>query len=159
LPNLQRIAQITLDENTLIRRSPDIEHERRIAIYDLLEANSFQPIGEFEGPYNLLMGMEENRLVLNIRNSDYELLTRVLVPLMPFRRIIKDYFTICESYFQAIKSAQPSKIEAIDMGRRGLHNDGSDLLRERLDGKIIVDNETARRLFTLICILQIRSQI
>jgi len=159
LSNLQRIAQITLDENTLIRRSPDIEHERRIAIYDLLEANSFQPVGEFEGPYNLLMGMEENRLVLNIRNSDYEPLTRVLVPLMPFRRIIKDYFTICESYFQAIKSAQPSKIEAIDMGRRGLHNDGSDLLRERLDGKIIVDNETARRLFTLICILQIRSQI
>ncbi len=159
MSNLQRIAQITLDENTLIRRSPDIEHERRIAIYDLLEANSFQPVGEFEGPYNLLMGMEENRLVLNIRNSDYEPLTRVLVPLMPFRRIIKDYFTICESYFQAIKSAQPSKIEAIDMGRRGLHNDGSDLLRERLDGKIIVDNETARRLFTLICILQIRSQI
>ena len=157
MSNLQRIAQITLDENTVIRRSPDIEHERRIAIYDLLEANSFQPVGEFEGPYNVLMGMEENRLVLNIRNSDDEPLARVLVPLMPFRRIIKDYFTICESYFQAIKSAQPSKIEAIDMGRRGLHNDGSDLLRERLDGKIIVDNETARRLFTLICILQIRS--
>ena len=157
MSNLQRIAQITLDENTVIRRSPDIEHERRIAIYDLLEANSFQPVGEFEGPYNVLMGMEENRLVLNIRNSDDDPLTRVLVPLMPFRRIIKDYFTICESYFQAIKSAQPSKIEAIDMGRRGLHNGGSDLLRERLDGKIIVDNETARRLFTLICILQIRS--
>ena len=157
MSNLQRIAQITLEENTVIRRSPDIEHERRIAIYDLLEANSFQPVGEFEGPYNVLMGMEENRLVLNIRNSDDEPLTRVLVPLMPFRRIIKDYFTICESYFQAIKSAQPSKIEAIDMGRRGLNNDGSDLLRERLDGKIVVDNETARRLFTLICILQIRS--
>ena len=157
MSNLQRIAQITLDENTVIRRSPDIEHERRIAIYDLLEANSFQPVGEFEGPYNVLMGMEENRLVLSIRNSDNDPLTRVLVPLMPFRRIIKDYFTICESYFQAIKSAQPSKIEAIDMGRRGLHNEGSDLLRERLDGKIVVDNETARRLFTLICILQIRS--
>ena len=157
MSNLQRIAQITLDENTVIRRSPDIEHERRIAIYDLLEANSFQPVGEFEVPYNVLMGMEENRLVLNIRNSDDDPLTRVLVPLMPFRRIIKDYFTICESYFQAIKSAQPSKIEAIDMGRRGLHNDGSDLLRERLEGKIVVDNETARRLFTLICILQIRS--
>ena len=155
--NLQRIAQITLDENTVIRRSPDIEHERRIAIYDLLEANSFQPVGAFEGPYNVLMGMEENRLELNIRNSDDDPLTRVLVPLMPFRRIIKDYFTICESYFQAIKTAQPSKIEAIDMGRRGLHNDGSDLLRERLEGKIVVDNETARRLFTLICILQIRS--
>ena len=157
MSNLQRIAQITLDENTVIRRSPDIEHERRIAIYDLLEANSFQPVGEFEGPYNVLMGMEENRLVLSIRNSDNDPLTRVLVPLMPFRRIIKDYFTICESYFQAIKTAQPSKIEAIDMGRRGLHNDGSDLLRERLEGKIVVDNETARRLFTLICILQIRS--
>ena len=157
MSNLQRIAQITLDENTVIRRSSDIEHERRIAIYDLLEANSFQPVGEFEGPYNVLMGMEENRLELNIRNSDDDPLTRVLVPLMPFRRIIKDYFTICESYFQAIKSAQPSKIEAIDMGRRGLHNDGSDLLRERLEGKIVVDNETARRLFTLICILQIRS--
>ena len=157
MSNLQRIAQITLDENTVIRRSPDIEHERRIAIYDLLEANSFQPVGEFEGPYNVLMGMEENRLELNIRNSDDVPLTRVLVPLMPFRRIIKDYFTICESYFQAIKTAQPSKIEAIDMGRRGLHNDGSDLLRERLEGKIVVDNETARRLFTLICILQIRS--
>ena len=157
MSNLQRIAQITLDENTVIRRSPDIEHERRIAIYDLLEANSFQPVGEFEGPYNVLMGMEENRLELNIRNPDDDPLTRVLVPLMPFRRIIKDYFTICESYFQAIKTAQPSKIEAIDMGRRGLHNDGSDLLRERLDGKIVVDNETARRLFTLICILQIRS--
>ena len=157
MADLQRIAQITLDENTVIRRSPDIEHERRIAIYDLLEANSFQPVGEFEGPYNVLMGMEANRLELNIRNSDDDPLTRVLVPLMPFRRIIKDYFTICESYFQAIKSAQPSKIEAIDMGRRGLHNDGSDLLRERLEGKIVVDNETARRLFTLICILQIRS--
>ena len=157
MSNLQRIAQITLDENTVIRRSPDIEHERRIAIYDLLEANSFQPVGEFEGPYNVLMGMEENRLVLSIRNSYNDPLTRVLVPLMPFRRIIKDYFTICESYFQAIKSAQPSKIEAIDMGRRGLHNEGSDLLRERLDDKIVVDNETARRLFTLICILQIRS--
>ena len=157
MSNLQRIAQITLDENTVIRRSPDIEHERRIAIYDLLEANSFQPVGEFEGPYNVLMGMVENRLVLNVRNSKDDLLTRVLLPLMPFRSIIKDYFTICESYFQAIKTAQPSKIEAIDMGRRGLHNDGSDLLRERLEGKIVVDNETARRLFTLICILQIRS--
>ena len=158
MSNLQRIAQIILDENTVIRRSSDIEHARRIAIYDLLEANSFQPVGEFEGPYNVLMGMEENRLVLNIRNSDGEPLTRVLVPLMPFRRIIKDYFTICESYFQAIKSAQPSKIEAIDMGRRSLHNDGADILRGRLVGKIVLDNETARRLFTLICILQIRSR-
>jgi len=153
----QRIAQITLDEKTIIRRSPDIEHERRVAIYDLLEANSFQPAGAFDGPYHVLLGMEENRLALDIRDENDQPLTRILVPLTPFRRIIRDYFTVCESYFQAIKSASPSKIEAIDMGRRGLHNDGSDLLRERLEGKIDIDNETARRLFTLVCILQIRS--
>ena len=157
MPNLQRIVQIALDEETVIRRSLDIEHERRIAIYDLLEANSFQPVGDFKGPYKVLMGMEENRLVLNVRNTDNEPLTRVLIPLMPLRRVIKDYFKVCESYFEAIKTAQPSKIQAIDMGRRSLHNDGSDLLMERLHGKIIVDNETARRLFTLICILQIKS--
>lgn len=153
----QRIAQITLDEKTIIRRSPDIEHERRVAIYDLLEANSFQPAGAFDGPYHVLLGMEENRLALDICDENDQPLTRILVPLTPFRRIVRDYFTVCESYFQAIKSASPSKIEAIDMGRRGLHNDGSDLLRERLEGKIDIDNETARRLFTLVCILQIRS--
>ncbi|HJM91372.1 MAG: UPF0262 family protein [Alphaproteobacteria bacterium] len=153
----QRIARISLDERTVIRRSADIEHERRVAIFDLLEGNSFRPIGDFQGPYHVLMGMEENRLALDIHDESDAPLIRVLLPLTPFRRIIKDYFTICESYFQAIKSASPSKIEAIDMGRRGLHNDGSDLLRERLEGKIEIDNETARRLFTLLCILQIRS--
>ena len=152
-----RIAQITLDECTVIRRSADIEHERRVAIYDLLEANSFQPVGEFQGPYHVLLGMEENRLALDINDLSDTLLTRILLPLTPFRRIIRDYFTICESYFQAIKSASPSKIEAIDMGRRGLHNEGSNLLRERLDGRVVLDNETARRLFTLVCIIQIRS--
>ena len=157
MSNPHRIARITLDERTVIRRSADIEHERRVAIYDLLEANSFQPVGDFSGPYHVLMGMEENRLALDIHDDGDALLTRILLPLTPFRRIIRDYFTICESYFQAIKTASPSRIEAIDMGRRGLHNEGSDLLRERLDGKVAVDNETARRLFTLICILQIRS--
>ncbi len=157
MSNLQRIVQITLDEETVIRRSPDIEQERRIAIYDLLEANSFRPAGDFEGPYKVLMGMEENRLALNIRNTDDEPLTRILIPLLPFRRITKDYFTVCENYFEAIKTAQPSKIQAIDMGRRSLHNEGSDLLRGRLNGKIIVANEPARRLFTLICILLIKS--
>ena len=126
-------------------------------IYDLLEANSFQPVGEFQGPYHVLLGMEENRLALDINDLSDTLLTRILLPLTPFRRIIRDYFTICESYFQAIKSASPSKIEAIDMGRRGLHNEGSDLLRARLDGRVVLDNETARRLFTLVCIIQIRS--
>ncbi|MFP6748097.1 MAG: UPF0262 family protein [Alphaproteobacteria bacterium] len=153
----RRIVKLTLDEKTFIRRSPDIEHERRVAIYDLLEANSFQPAGPFEGPYHVRLGMEENRLALDIRDVNEAPLTRVLIPLTPFRRIIKDYFTVCESYFQAIKSASPSKIEAIDMGRRGLHNEGSDLLRDRLQGKIAVDDETARRLFTLVCILQMRS--
>ena len=156
MSNPDRITRISLDERTVIRRSADIEHERRVAIYDLLEANSFQPVGDFKGPYHVLMGMEENRLALDIRDEADTPLTRILLPLTPFRRIIRDYFTICESYFQAIKSASPSKIEAIDMGRRGLHNEGSDLLRERLDGKVLVDNETARRLFTLVCILQIR---
>ena len=149
--------QITLDEETVIRRSPGIEQERRIAIYDLLEANRFCPVGNFEGPYSVLMGMQENRLVLNIRNTDDEPLIRVLIPLTPLRGIIKDYFKVCESYFEAIKTAQPSKIQTIDMGRRSLHDDGADLLRDRLNGKIVVDNETARRLFTLICILQVKS--
>ena len=114
MSDLQRIVQIALDEETVIRRSPDIEQERRIALYDLLEANKFRPIGDFKGPYKVVMGMEESRLVLNIRNIDDEPLTRVLIPLMPLRRIIKDYFRVCESYFQAIKTAQPSKIQAID---------------------------------------------
>lgn len=157
MANLQRIVQIILDEETVIRRSPDIEQERRVAIYDLLEANSFRPVGAFEGPYKVLMGMEENRLVLNIQNTDNQPLARVFIPMMSLRRIIKDYFKVCETYFQAIKTAHPSKIQAIDMGRRSLHNDGSDLLIEHLDGKIVLDNETARRLFTLICILQIKS--
>lgn len=152
----QHIAKITLDEHTVIRRSADIEHERRVAIFDLLEENSFAPSGDFDGPYHLHMGMEENRLVMDVRDTDDEPLTRILLPLTSFRRTIRDYFTICESYYQAIKTASPSQIEAIDMGRRGLHNEGSQLLRERLADKVTVDLDTARRLFTLICVLQIR---
>ena len=152
----QHIAKITLDEHTVIRRSADIEHERRVAIFDLLEENSFAPSGDFDEPYHLHMGMEENRLVMDVRDTDDEPLTRILLPLTSFRRTIRDYFTICESYYQAIKTASPSQIEAIDMGRRGLHNEGSQLLRERLADKVTVDLDTARRLFTLICVLQIR---
>ena len=152
----QRIARITLDERTVIRRSADIEHERRVAIFDLLEGNSFRPIGEFEGPYHVLMGMEETRLALDIHDVNDAPLTRILLPLTPFRRIIKDYFTVCESYFQAIKSASPSKIEAIDMGRRGLHDEGSSLLREHLEGKFDIDFNTVWRLFTLFCVLHLR---
>jgi uncharacterized protein (UPF0262 family) len=149
-------VHLTLDERTVIRRSQDIEHERRVAIFDLLETNLFSPAGEFEGPFRLTMGMRDNRLVFNVRDNDDIPLTEILLPLTPFRRIIRDYFTVCESYYQAIKVDSPSRIEAIDMGRRGLHNEGSELLRERLADKATVDHETARRLFTLICVLQIR---
>ena len=152
----QRIVHIALDERTVIRRSPDIEHERRVAMYDLLEENRFRPVGDYQGPYSLELGMEENRLVMAIGDPGGGPLGRVLLPLSPFRRVIKDYFTICESYYQAIKTASPSQIEAIDMGRRGLHNEGAELLRERLTDKIEIDEDTARRLFTLVCVLQIR---
>ena len=152
----QRIVHIALDERTVIRRSPDIEHERRVAMYDLLEENRFRPVGDYQGPDSLELGMEENRLVMAIGDPGGGPLGRVLLPLSPFRRVIKDYFTICESYYQAIKTASPSQIEAIDMGRRGLHNEGAELLRERLVDKIEIDEDTARRLFTLVCVLQIR---
>lgn len=152
----QRIANITLDESSVVRRSADVEHERAVAIFDLLEDNRFAPVGDYQGPYNLNLGIAENRLRFEIRSDGDAVLGTVVLALSPFRRIVKDYFTVCESYFEAIKSASPSKIEAIDMGRRGLHNEGSQLLRERLDGKIEIDFDTARRLFTLICVLHIR---
>lgn len=152
----QRIAGITLDESSVVRRGADVEHERAVAIFDLLEDNRFAPVGDYRGPYNLNLGIAENRLRFEIRDDGDAVLGTVVLALSPFRRIVKDYFKVCESYFEAIKSASPSKIEAIDMGRRGLHNEGSQLLRERLDGKIEIDFDTARRLFTLICVLHIR---
>ena len=152
----RRIAKVSLDERTVVRRSPEVEHERAVAIFDLIEENFFAPVGDSGGPYSLYLGIEENRLVIDIRSEAEEALGKVILALSPFRRIVKDYFQICESYYQAIKQASPSQIEAIDMGRRGLHNEGSDLLRERLAGKIALDNNTARRLFTLICVLHIR---
>lgn len=152
----QRLMAVQLDEKTLVRRKPEVEHERAIAIYDLLEENYFHPAGGFHGPYSLHISVTDNRLHLDIRTEDEAPLQEVTLPLAQFRAIVKDYFMICESYFAAIKKATPSQIEAIDMGRRGLHNEGSELLRERLAGKIDVDFETARRLFTLVCILHIR---
>jgi len=154
-PN-QRIASIVLDEPQTVRRSPEVEHERKVAIFDLLEDNVFAPHGSSAGPYNLHLSIEENRLVFDIRDAAEEPLGKVILSLSPLRRIIKDYFLICESYYEAIRSASPSKIEAIDMGRRGLHNEGADLLRERLNGKITLDHDTARRLFTLICVLHMK---
>jgi uncharacterized protein (UPF0262 family) len=151
------IVKLTLDEQSVVRRSADVEHERRVAIFDLLEENLFAPVGHIGGPYNLHLGIEENRLVFDIRDEADEPLGKVMLALSPFRRVVKEYFEICESYFQAIKTASPSRIEAIDMGRRGVHDTGSQLLRERLDGKIEIDFPTSRRLFTLICVLHIRA--
>ncbi|MDP1626556.1 UPF0262 family protein [Parvibaculum sp.] len=151
-----RIADLVLDEHTVMRRSPDVEHERKVAIFDLLEENTFAPVGSNGGPYVLHLAIEENRLVFDIRLEPSEPHGKVLLSLTPFRKLIKDYFMICESYYDAIKTAAPAQIEAIDMGRRGLHNEGSELLKERLAGKIDMDFDTARRLFTLICVLHIK---
>ena len=148
-----RIVAVTLDEESIGRSGPDIEHERTIAIYDLLEMNHFAPVGHTGGPYALHLSINDNRLVFDIRRENGEPVVAHLLSLNPFRRVVKDYFMICDSYYQAIRTATPDKIEAIDMGRRGIHNDGSEILMERLKDKIIVDHDTARRLFTLICVL------
>jgi len=152
----QKLIAISLDEATVVRRNADIEHERRVAIFDLLEENSFQPVGDHAGPYHLHLGIEENRLVFAIHDASDVLLGKVILALSPFRNLIKEYFMVCESYYEAIKTASPARIEAIDMGRRGLHNQGSTLLIERLAGKIEIDFDTARRLFTLVCVLLIK---
>jgi uncharacterized protein (UPF0262 family) len=152
----RRIVKITLDERSVVRRNADIEHERAVAIFDLLEENSFAVAGDAPGPFHLHLGIEENRLVFDIRSTAEEPVDRILVPLTPFRSIVKDYFLVCETYFQAIRTASPSRIEAIDMGRRALHNEGSELLRERVAERVTIDLNTARRLFTLVCVLHIR---
>ena len=149
----RRLVKITLDEGSIGRSSQDIEHERAVAIYDLIEDNSFAPADHDGGPYALHLSITENRLVFDIRQQDGAPLMAHLLSLTPFRKIVKDYFMICDSYYKAIRTASPTQIEAIDMGRRGLHNEGSELLKERLKEKIDVDFDTARRLFTLICVL------
>jgi uncharacterized protein (UPF0262 family) len=151
---MHRLQSVELDDESLAAVSRDQEQERQIAIFDLLEENSFHPEGAERGPYDLQMGLVENRLVLDVRGPDYE--RRHILSLSPFRSLIKDYFMICESYYQAIRSSTPAQIEALDMGRRGLHNEASELLRTRLAGKIETDIDTARRLFTLICALHWR---
>ncbi len=152
----KRIVRIDLDERTVLSRSPEVEQERAVAIYDLLEENSFYPVEDEGGPYHLRLSVQDGRLVFDVRDTDDAERTRVQLPLSPFRRVVRDYFAICDSYYDAIKRLSPSQIEAIDMGRRGLHNEGSEMLRERLDGKIVFDFPTARRLFTLVCVLHIR---
>jgi len=148
-----RLVAITLDENSIGRSGPDIEHERAVAIYDLLEENAFAPVGHRNGPYKLQLGIKENRLVLDIRRENDKPVIAHLLSLTPFKRIVKDYFMICDSYYAAIRTATPDKIEAIDMGRRGLHDEGSRILQDAIKRKVKVDFDTARRLFTLICVL------
>jgi uncharacterized protein (UPF0262 family) len=155
-----RIIDVTLDERTILWRSADIEQERRIAIFDLLEDNRFAPQrvhpDGYAGPYRLHLRVEEGRLALEIRRADGSQLETIVLGLARFRRPIRDYFAICDSYYQAIRNATPAQIETVDMARRGVHNEAAELLRERLEGKIDVDFDTARRLFTLICVLHIK---
>ncbi len=150
-----RLVEVFLDEASIARCTPDIEHERNVAIYDLLETNFFELLKEgANGPYSLQLALEENRLVFHVGDEHQKPINSLMLSLSSFKRLVGDYFLLCESYFEAIKTAPPSRIEAIDMGRRGLHNEGAQLVQDRLSGKINVDFETARRLFTLICALQ-----
>lgn len=147
-----RLCDVVLDD-TIGRATPDVEHERAVAIFDLIEENTFEPIGHAGGPYRLNISLLDSKLVFTVRTETGEDVATHILSLTPFRRIVKDYFLICESYYQAIRSATPSQIEAIDMGRRGIHNEGSQTLVDRLSGKIKFDFDTARRLFTLVCVL------
>ena len=148
-----RLVDVELDQS-IGRSTPDVEHERAVAIFDLIEENRFWPVNDTgAGPYKLKLSLAEQRLVLAISREGGELVATHILSLTPFRRIVKDYYMICESYYAAIRTSTPSQIEAIDMGRRGLHDEGSRTLQERLDGKVTVDFQTARRLFTLVCVL------
>lgn len=151
-----RLVDVELDES-IGRSTPDVEHERAVAIFDLVEENSFRPVSDAgEGPYKLKLSLQESRLIFAVTRENGEAVITHILSLTPFRRIVKDYYLICESYYDAIRSSSPSQIEAIDMGRRGLHNEGSQTLMDRLAGKIEVDFDTARRLFTLVCVLHWR---
>jgi uncharacterized protein (UPF0262 family) len=148
-----RLAAVTLDEASLGSSNDDVEHERRVAIYDLIEENKFRPFGHDGGPYALQLGISGNRLVLDIRQTDGTPVIAHLLSLAPFRRIVKDYFVVCDSYYAAIRTATPDRIEALDMGRRALHDEGSRIVMERLKRKVELDFDTARLLFTLITVL------
>jgi uncharacterized protein (UPF0262 family) len=150
-----RISAIALDEKSVVSRTLAIEQEREVAISDLLEKNRFKPRGSATGPYRLALSVKENRLVFDIAREEGVRVGRILLSLSPFRGIVKDYFLVCDSYYRAIRTAPPSQIESLDMGRRAVHNEGTTLLLERLSGKVETDFETARRLFTLICVLHL----
>lgn len=152
------IVKLQLDERSMLRRKPEIEHEREVAIFDLLEENIFTLTGDgaHPGPFHVYLRLAEDRLVMSVHDTDDQVIRQIALPIKPLRTVIKDYFIVCESYFDAIKTSSPSQIEAIDMGRRALHNEGADTLRERLAADAFIDKATARRFFTLLCVLHMR---
>lgn len=156
MSDANRLVAIDLDESSLAAATADAEHERRVAIFDLLESNAFAVEGADAGPYRLSLSVIDQRLVFAVASETGADVRTVILSLAPFRKVIRDYFLVCDSYYSAIRNATPAQIEAIDMGRRGLHNEGSELLAERLSGKVTIDFDTARRLFTLICALHVR---
>lgn len=151
----ERILTLTLDENSIGARTPETEHERVVAMTDLLHENAFALVEAPCGPYDVVLRAEENRLVFDL-TGQAGAVRRISLPVQPLKRTIRDYFMICESYYLALKEAKPHKLEAIDMGRRGVHNEGSELLKSLLEAKITVDFATARRLFTLVCVLHLK---
>ena len=150
-----RIIDIELDERTIIRRSDEIEQERKVAIFDLLEGNYFKPEGQ-EGPFRIRLRIEDNRLAIEVKDEEGRALETIRLGLARFKRPVRDYFAVCESYFKAVRSDSPKGLETIDMARRSIHNEAAELLQECLDGKVELDFDTARRLFTLICVLHIK---
>ena len=152
----KRLIEITLDDASIGRGTPDQEHEREIAIYDLIEDNRFALVGHDGGPYTLLLALHDAKLAFDIRDDGGATIVTHILSLTPFRKILKDYFMVCESYYDAIKTSSPAQIEAIDMGRRALHNEGAAMLAERLAEHADLDHNTARRLFTLLCVLHMR---
>ncbi len=151
----QRIIDIELDDRTIIRRNDDVEQERKIAIFDLLEGNHFDPAGH-EGPFRVVLRVEDNRLAIDLRDEAGSPLDTIRLGLARFRRLIRDYFAICDSYYKALRADAPHRIEAVDMARRAVHNEAAELLKECLNGKVELDFDTARRLFTLVCVLHIK---
>ena len=155
-----RIVSVELDEQSILSWNADIDHERRVAIFDLLEQNRFEPVEPlakgYAGPYRLFLRVEDNRLAFDIADESGVHLHTLVLATAAFRRVMREYFAVCESYFEAIKHASPRQIEAIDMGRRGLHNEGAERLKERMADKVRIDDLTARRLFTLVCVLHLR---
>ena len=155
---MTRIAHIELDDGNLPPPTPEIEQERRVAMFDLMEHNTFtlpdrdgRPVPE--GPYNVGLSIRDKRLVFDVTTQSHDKAAEFHLSLTPFRQVVKDYFQICKSYFDAVKTLPPSQIETIDMARRGIHNEGARILQERLEGKVVIDDDTSRRLFTLICVL------